>query len=147
MSYIGEGDMPVTFIVPQSNCELYQGNDGAVWTLVHIPPEFTKDYPSVWSSILVRTDQVRRTSVNGLNGIINVNDNAKIKCAVRGPGFYTKITEILTPKQILARYLKWYVISNLNRRKIKYTEFPSEHYYETWQESKTRLLEYILQYR
>lgn len=145
MSYIGQGDTPVCLIVPIHQCDLYQGIDGQIWTEIYIPPESIANYPNPWGSMLVREHQVRRTALPDYNLILDLNDNAKIKNILKHPDWTWQPLETITPKEILARYLKWYAVTQLRRHQQPTPNLPSIQYLQHYQQSHQDLLYYISQ--
>lgn len=143
MSYTGQRDLPILIIVPMKNCDIYQGNDGRTWTEIYIPPEQIQNYPSSWASILVRQEQVCYTKLSGYNAITDLNDDARIKNILRHPAWTRDIIEILTPKQILARYLKWYAVTQQMRHHVSIQEQHSMAYCQHYRNSHQDLLYYI----
>lgn len=105
--YIGQRDPEVHILVQQKNCFLYTSKSGSDFVEIYIPPEHIKDYTNPWGSIMVKQNQVDYLTKTSPLNVVRVNDDADIICSVKDEKHRVTSQEVLKPKQIIGRVLKY----------------------------------------
>lgn len=118
--YIGRRDPEIRIIVPQTMCNEYiSKSSGELYIEIATPPESVDEYQYKWGTLMVRPEQVYSIG-NGFNCFL-VNDQAQIQNSVKNENKQIISYELITPNQIIGRWLKYY--RWVHYRAIKFIDF------------------------
>lgn len=106
--YHGRRDPEIRIVVEKEHCSSYTDQNSKRWVEIFIPTESIADYPTQWGSLMIDPKQVDSLGKDSPYNVIRVNDGAQITVSVKDKNRNVTYSEILTPDQIIGRWLKYY---------------------------------------
>lgn len=148
--YTGLRDPEIPIIVPKSHCHEYLAKDKNMYIEIFIPPENYTDYDKPWGSIMLKPTQVFFLPNDQTFNQIMVNDEANIINSTKDENRKVLAREVLTPKQIIGRELKYWkkqaceAAGFIPSPELSARELNSQIYYTKFEQSGMQMYQFIL---